>query len=171
MLNIIGISMVILGVVGLFISVLLAFIWRVPDLLDELSGRKAKRQIKHLKEINIGTGGMESIRTNELYGILNSGNLVWSSLEISKDSREDLEEADESVEKDENVEKRYSLSPLEGIPKVQSVFEEVKVTDDDAIIIDPYADKEMEKISTSELKLGKRVNNRVIIIQEESSIF
>lgn len=171
MLNIIGISMVIIGVTGLFISILLAFIWRVPDILDEISGRKAKRQIKHLREINIGTGGMEAIRTNELYGIMDSGNLVWSSLESSKDSREDLEVKDTPEKVEEAKEVKYENYVVATKDKTPKLVE--KGNKSDELEIELFSSGEVdESISTSELQNKKqRVNNKVIIIQEESSIF
>lgn len=99
MLTIIGICMLIVGAVGVFISLLLAFLWKIPDLLDELSGRKAKRQITRMKELNIGTGGIEGITTNELYEMINaSGNLVWGSLGTRSQNLEDDEKKEERVE-------------------------------------------------------------------------
>ena len=99
MLTIIGICMLIVGAVGVFISLLLAFLWKIPDLLDELSGRKAKRQITRMKELNIGTGGIEGITTNELYEMINaSGNLVWGSLGTRSQNLEDDEKKEVRVE-------------------------------------------------------------------------
>mgnify|MGYP006959353619 CR=1 FL=1 len=100
MLTIIGICMLIVGAVGVFISLLLAFLWKIPDLLDELSGRKAKRQITRMKELNIGTGGIEGITTNELYEMINaSGNLVWGSLGTRSQNLEE-EEKEEKEERE-----------------------------------------------------------------------
>lgn len=91
--------MLIVGAVGVFISLLLAFLWKIPDLLDELSGRKAKRQITRMKELNIGTGGIEGITTNELYEMINaSGNLVWGSLGTRSQNLGDDEKKEERVE-------------------------------------------------------------------------
>lgn len=91
--------MLIVGAVGVFIALLLAFLWKIPDLLDELSGRKAKRQITRMKELNIGTGGIEGITTNELYEMINaSGNLVWGSLGTRSQNLEDDEKEEERVE-------------------------------------------------------------------------
>lgn len=89
MLNVAGIIMFCVGLLGLIISIALAFGWKIFDLMDELSGRKAKRQIKHLRELNVGLGGSSSLDTNELYEIIhNSGNLVWNS--VNSDPRIDF---------------------------------------------------------------------------------
>lgn len=44
-----------MGILLFALSITLIFALKIPDLMDELSGRKAKRQIKRLKELNIGT--------------------------------------------------------------------------------------------------------------------
>lgn len=67
MLWYIWIGMLSFGIVLLLVSLILMFVFRVPELLDELSGRKAKRQIKRLKELNIGTGNLEGMVTEDFY--------------------------------------------------------------------------------------------------------
>lgn len=77
MLRNIGITMIILGIILLVVSLILVFALKIPDLLDELSGKKAKRQIKRLKELNIGTGSLEGVATDEFYRSLStSGSLL-----------------------------------------------------------------------------------------------
>lgn len=76
----IGVIMVCVGVVLLAISLILIFVLKIPDLLDELSGRKARRQIKRLKELNEGTGGLEGMATDDIYQVLPSGSLVSDEL-------------------------------------------------------------------------------------------
>lgn len=63
------VGFIILGVgVLLFVtSLVLMVVFKVPELLDELSGRKAKRQIKRLKELNEGTGAIEGMATEDFY--------------------------------------------------------------------------------------------------------
>lgn len=73
----IGMVMLILGVILLVVSLILVFTLKIPDLLDELSGKKAKRQIKRLKELNIGTGSLEGVTTDEFYmSLSSSGHLL-----------------------------------------------------------------------------------------------
>lgn len=74
--------MLLLGIFLFALSIILIFVFKVPDLLDELSGRKAKRQIKRLKELNIGTGAIEEMGTDDVYLSVSSGNLLGE--EISK---------------------------------------------------------------------------------------
>ena len=63
------VGFIILGVgVLLFVtSLVLMVVFKVPELIDELSGRKAKRQIKRLKELNEGTGAVEGMATEDFY--------------------------------------------------------------------------------------------------------
>lgn len=122
MLNIIGICMVIFGVLGISVSILLTFLWKIPDLLDELSGKKAKRQIKRLRELNIGTGGIEGITTNELYEMINnSGNLVWKNIgsgriDFEQEVKGENEEIEDVEEEEapvlENIEDKMSESVI-----------------------------------------------------------
>lgn len=122
MLNIIGICMVIFGVLGISVSILLTFLWKIPDLLDELSGKKAKRQIKRLRELNIGTGGIEGISTNELYEMINnSGNLVWKNIgsgridfeqEVKSENEEIEDVEEEEAPVPENIEDKMSESVI-----------------------------------------------------------
>ena len=74
--------MLFLGIFLFALSIILIFVFKVPDLLDELSGRKAKRQIIRLKELNIGTGAIEEMGTDDVYLSVSSGNLLGE--EISK---------------------------------------------------------------------------------------
>lgn len=83
----------VLGMVLLLLAVLLSVVWHVPDIVDELSGRKAKRQIKKLKELNTGTGTLESfsMNTEDFYQTIGSGSLVQEEVpvkysDIGKDS-------------------------------------------------------------------------------------
>lgn len=74
----IGMAMLIVGAILLLVSLTLVFTLKIPDLLDELSGKKAKRQIKRLKELNIGTGSLEGVTTDEFYMSLSSSGQLLS---------------------------------------------------------------------------------------------
>lgn len=69
-------------------SILLMFIWKIPDLIDELSGRKAKRQIKLLHEMNINTGAFDKLSTTDLYSSLHTGAMVSDLSPISEEEKE-----------------------------------------------------------------------------------
>lgn len=174
MLTIIGICMLIVGAVGVFISLLLAFLWKIPDLLDELSGRKAKRQITRMKELNIGTGGIEGITTNELYEMINaSGNLVWGSLGTRSQNLED-------DEKEERVEVATPVNRVvENVSEVSEKSSE-KVIQSESDIEDSEID--IEEDDDDEVPIGNLIESgedfssinsekvNVVVIEEQMSI-
>lgn len=100
MLHTIWLGMLITGFSLLMISIVLAFAFKVPELVDELSGRKAKRQIKRLKELNKSTNSLENMGTEEVYSAMASGSLLSSEMEklenagITADSKVDPEIVD-----------------------------------------------------------------------------
>lgn len=65
MLEWVWIGMLSSGVLLLILSLVLTLRWRVFSLIDELSGRKAKRQIAKLRAYN-ASGEMSSASTGEL---------------------------------------------------------------------------------------------------------
>lgn len=72
--------MLLIALLLFLLSIILLFVWRVPELMDELSGRKAKRQIQRLHELNVGTGTFDKLSTNEIYSGISSGTLMNSDL-------------------------------------------------------------------------------------------
>ena len=89
MLYNIWLAMVIIGLILLVVSLILVFALKIPELMDELSGRKAKRQIKRLKELNIGTGGLDGMVTGDFYLSMPSSTLLDSeSINIASENIE-----------------------------------------------------------------------------------
>lgn len=88
--------MLLLALLLFVLSVILVFVWRVFDLMDELSGRKAKRQIQRLHELNVGTGTFDKLSTNEIYSGLSSGSLANGELLGLAVGEESLAESVES---------------------------------------------------------------------------
>lgn len=73
------------GLISLIITLFLALYWRVFNLIDEISGRKAKRQIAKLREYNNSTGEITSVSTGELELVMaGGGTLVSNTSESSK---------------------------------------------------------------------------------------
>lgn len=168
--------MLIVGAVGVFISLLLAFLWKIPDLLDELSGRKAKRQITRMKELNIGTGGIEGITTNELYEMINaSGNLVWGSLGTrSQNLEEDDEKKEERVEVATPVNKvvenisevseKSNEKVIQSEPDIEDSEIDIEEDDDDEVPTGNLTESGEDFSSIN----SERVN--VVVIEEQMSI-
>lgn len=83
--------MLLIAFVCLVSSILLVFLWDIPSLIDELSGRKAKRQIKMLHELNSSTSTFDKLSTNEIYSSISSGTLLNEELHnIDKENNESL---------------------------------------------------------------------------------
>lgn len=61
-----------IGVVLFVVALFLMLYWRVFSIIDEISGRKAKRQIAKLRGYNSSSGDMSSVSTGELE-LLTSG--------------------------------------------------------------------------------------------------
>jgi len=78
----IWVIMLSLGCLFLVLSLILIFALKIPDSLDELSGRKAKRQIKRLKELNVGTGSLSGMATEDIYSTISSGSLLSEELKV-----------------------------------------------------------------------------------------
>lgn len=168
--------MLIVGAVGVFISLLLAFLWKIPDLLDELSGRKAKRQITRMKELNIGTGGIEGITTNELYEMINaSGNLVWGSLGTrSQNLEEDDEKKEERVEVATPVNKvvenisevseKSNEKVIQSEPDIEDSEIDIEEDDDDEVPTGNLTESGEDFSSIN----SEKVN--VVVIEEQMSI-
>ena len=119
MLWYIGVIMLTVGLLLLVVSLILVFALRIPELLDELSGRKAKRQIKHLKELNIGTGSLEGVATEDFYNSLSSGNMISEEYEIRSEVAKQV--TSEILSKEEN--KKEDIS-VEDVDKTQFIEED-----------------------------------------------
>lgn len=76
----IWILMLVLSFISLAVAILLTFIWDIVNIIDELSGRKAKRQIKMLHDLNSSTGTFDKLSTNEIYTGISSGTLLNEEL-------------------------------------------------------------------------------------------
>lgn len=90
-----------LGVVMLLTAVVLTFVLHIPDLVDEITGRKARRQIKRIKELNSSTGSIEKASTSDVYKIMqsqgNRGEEVLEGLGISSSMAEIRREVSQEI--------------------------------------------------------------------------
>lgn len=82
MLKTIWLGMLIAGLVLIMLSLVLMLVFNVPDLIDELSGRKAKRQAKRLRELNAGTTGLD---VQDAFSSMPSGSLIQDEILVNTD--------------------------------------------------------------------------------------
>ena len=100
----IWVLMLSVGILMLIASLILFFIWGISDLIDELTGRKARRQIKVMHDMNQNSGNPEGYFSSDIYGGIPSGSLLSvDSGSIGSDSEEVMIE-DESTSDIEKVE-------------------------------------------------------------------
>lgn len=196
MLRDIGVIMLCVGVVLLAISLILIFVLKIPDLLDELSGRKAKRQIERLKKLNVGTGSLEGMDTDDVYLALSSGSLVSEDIEVqTKISSRDLDEetntgdiqVDSSGNRDGSSGSLLSSNEEENTPvsreiKIEEVSKESNISEEDPTGFMDVDETDTEDAATSYVGEGEVTgmlneiqeyenNKKVIeIIEEQTSL-
>ena len=129
MLRYIGFALVGSGVLLIVISIVLIFVLNVPAMLDELSGRKAKRQIKRLKELNVGTGSFDTISTSGLYNVS-----TGTQTSMSTDEEDDFDVKDNFVSPTETNESVVNNSSTSS----ESVVETPKEAEDEDSVSTNY---------------------------------
>ena len=187
MLRTIGFIMLGGGILLFVISLVLMVVFKVPELIDELSGRKAKRQIKRLREINEGTGSIEGMDTSDFYMLQDkdqvpldlsdpeayskSRNLDTTSTDVDKELEniaESVEQADDTDDEEESATENIDDSE-EGATDIidQEDESEEGATD----IIDPEGESNEEDGATDILSGSEEeaLENHVITILEEQS--
>ena len=187
------VGFIILGVgVLLFVtSLVLMVVFKVPELIDELSGRKAKRQIKRLKELNKGTGAIEGMATEDFYmsaggysitsdiadisDSIISDSLVSDSKRLNTSSSDIGEDTDNQQPKEDIVEDseddEESATEMVDDSDEESATEMVDDSDEDdspTDIIDE--DDQPTDLLSEEDETSKNDTHIITILEEQSSI-
>lgn len=82
MLVVLGFTLLSIGILLFILSVILFTVWKVPSLIDELSGRKAKRHINKMRRVNMSdTVEVFSSTTDNFLG---SNNISGTISELGK---------------------------------------------------------------------------------------
>lgn len=175
------VGFIILGVgVLLFVtSLVLMVVFKVPELIDELSGRKAKRQIKRLKELNEGTGAIEGMATEDFYmsaggysitsDIADINDSIVSDSLVSDSKRLDTSSTDIGEDTD-------NQQPKEGIAEdseddEESATEMVDDSDEDDSPTDLIdEDDQPTDLLSEEDETSKDDTHIITILEEQSSI-
>ena len=90
MFQTIGFSMLALSIILLVLALVLAVVWHIPSLMDELSGRKARRQIDRMRKLNLVSSNFSVTDTSEFYKSMNGGDLVPRGVYRDKNSTSKL---------------------------------------------------------------------------------
>lgn len=190
------VGFIILGVgVLLFVtSLVLMVVFKVPELIDELSGRKAKRQIKRLKELNEGTGAVEGMATEDFYMsaggysitsdmadindsiVSDSKRLDTSSTDIGEDTdsqqpKEGIEEDSKDEDDEESATELVDDSNEEDFDAEEAATEMVDDSDEDDSPTDLIdEDDQPTDLLSEEDETSKDDTHIITILEEQSSI-
>lgn len=179
------------GVLLFVTSLVLMVVFKVPELIDELSGRKAKRQIKRLKELNKGTGAIEGMATEDFYmsaggysitsdiadisDSIISDSLVSDSKRLDTSSSDIGEDTDNQQPKEDIVEDseddEESATEMVDDSDEESATEMVDDSDEDdspTDIIDE--DDQPTDLLSEEDETSKNDTHIITILEEQSSI-
>lgn len=190
------VGFIILGVgVLLFVtSLVLMVVFKVPELIDELSGRKAKRQIKRLKELNEGTGAVEGMATEDFYMsaggysitsdiadindsiVSDSKRLDTSSTDIGEDTdsqqpKEGIEEDSKDEDDEESATEMVDGSDEDDFDAEEAATEMVDDSDEDDSPTDLIdEDDQPTDLLSEEDETSKNDTHIITILEEQSSI-
>lgn len=103
MLVTIGYTMLAIGFILIVLSLVFTVIWKVPSLIDELSGRKAKRQIERMRKLNIASSNLTGMDTAEFYRSMSEENIVVNRVKANDRNSIDSSELSKLVDNPYNV--------------------------------------------------------------------
>lgn len=96
MLRYIGFAMIGVGVLLIVLSIIFMIVWNIPDLLDEVSGRKDKRMTDRLRKSNSSSTQFDG-NTDEFYGLINDKTLIESSTSTLDEDNEYIKALKDAV--------------------------------------------------------------------------
>lgn len=151
MLGTIWVILLIAGVFLLLASLFMALYWRVLSLADEISGKKAKRQIAKLREYNSTTGEMTAISTGELELMLAGGGSLLAETVTRVDTK--VKSLKDMIDDPYGSVGKGAVKPVNKLPVEQEYVVEEGVTG-----------------LLSDVELGMLSKKSIIILDEQSSI-
>lgn len=188
----VGFIMLGVGVLLFVTSLVLMVVFKVPELIDELSGRKAKRQIKRLKELNEGTGAIGGMATEDFYMsaggysitsdiadisdsiVSDSKRLDTSSSDIGEDADNQQSEKDiveESESDEESATEMVDNSAEEDLDAEEAATEMVDDSDEEDSPTDLIdEDDQPTELLSEEDETSKNETHIITILEEQSSI-
>lgn len=168
----IWIGMLLLSFIMFVISIVLVFVWNIPGIIDELSGRKAKRQIKLLHELNSSTSTFDKLSTNEIYVGISSGTLLNEELS-NIDSVEEVRTLGVSSDEDDyEVPTSYLNEEVEAPTDYlnDEVEEKTAYLDEDEEVATSYLEETEDCNTKCETELNAKLSVTIRVIEEQSSL-
>ena len=163
--------MLAVGILLMIVTIVLCFVFHIPELIDELSGNKARRQIKRLKEINAGTGSLDVVATKDVYSAMGSG--VLTNNYQYKDSEERVKEVTDEI-------KAVTSEQFDVVTEEEVPTSYTEDTDGTSIMNDNYNEDEAPTSFVEEescvtgiledLEISISGKRTVIVLKEQTSI-
>lgn len=166
------IGMLLLSFIMFVISIVLVFVWNIPGIIDELSGRKAKRQIKLLHELNSSTSTFDKLSTNEIYVGISSGTLLNEELS-NIDSVEEVRTMGVSSDADDYEAPTSYLNEEVEAPTDylnDEVEEKTAYLDEDEEVATSYLEETEDCNTKCETELNAKLSVTIRVIEEQSSL-
>lgn len=167
--------MLLSGIILLLVSLILFTVWGIPNLIDELSGRKAKRQIKLMHELSAKNRGIDDLKSSEVVDTIVTGDILEvPQMALSEEvisSNDVVEEVQENVDNDEDIATSYVNIDNDEDIKTSYVDEEDVATtyiEDDEDIATTFVEDEKD-IGTYFMGSKKKVSV-IKVLEEQSSL-
>ena len=145
----VGVLLLFTGLAFIVVGVFLFFYWNVYGIVDEYSGRKAKRQIRMLRNYSSDSGTDSKIPMNDVYSLGNEKSALTDGYAVKENSR--LE--DDYRNKNEEIKSNKEREVLPRDEEVNTGFME----------------KKPEKDGTTVLT-GTDVSESVVIVEEQTNL-
>ena len=176
-----------IGILCIVLALVLAFVFRVGTLIDEVSGRRARKQIKELKEMGVASGflkqssGLMDFEGFETVGDLSASmisevNIEERVLESDEESKNTVEQAIPEVIE---TAKKISTSGFEELITKEEGYNEdaTQLLDDlesEATTLLESAEEEVDDISdenesTEFLEEAEEGTNLLVEVEEEAT--
>lgn len=178
------------GVLLIVLALILSVVWKIPSLVDELSGRKAKRQINRMRKLSIATGSTNISDTSDFYkslsdristGDRNTQEMVNNDVSgtnlsklidnpygmVGKRTLEKVSNATNVDNKADEVKTGFlgDVNELETSDEVKTGF-----LQDATFDVDNHIDSSVENDSTALFEDSSSDSLTISIVKEESSI-
>lgn len=158
--------LIIIGGLFILIAIILGKAFNIPDILDDITGRKAKRQLKQLKKMNSSTGLLQSMSTGDVYRALQESK---NSSSVDSSSEQKKEKSERTHEKPAETKQLTNAKRPEKrkMPEAQKVVVE---EEPDFEVVDEQPPKiSKSTVHTPEEDSDSRDDLSVFISEEELS--
>lgn len=155
-------GMLLSGILLFLLTMTLFVVWKVPNLIDELSGRKARRQINRMKQLNISTDSLSRMSTGDFYR-LSGGGSEWRHVSGDLGSQELKPETVTDVNK-------MLDNPYEAVYKETGVVPNLKRNIERGVITRKEEEVSEDDTDTAPFEEPTAGSVEIKILQEKTSL-